>query len=134
MLCLLSPACQDKLGQKVKGKTVVVLYGDQVQSTALPGDHWRTRHDRVKIQIFRLCQWAGLPCQMEVFNLFAGSIPQAGLSRMERGKKIQSIVPDLRISLQVEGNPVWSLHKLKVISSSKTRYSPVRDKQEAEKR
>jgi hypothetical protein len=70
---------------------------------------------------------------MEVFDLFSGSIPQASLSRMERGRKVLLIVPDLRISLQVEGNPVWSLHELKVISSSKTRYKPRREGQKATK-
>ena len=68
---------------------------------------------------------------MEVFNLFAGSIPQEGLNRMERGRKVQSIVPDLRITLEVEGNPVPSLHELKCISSSVTRYYPQRQGQEA---
>merc|ERR1712037_923283 len=33
------------------------------------------------------------------FNHLAGSIPQEGLSRMERGRKVQSIVPDMRISI-----------------------------------
>ena len=59
---------------------------------------------------------------MEVFNLFAGSIPREGLNRMERGRKIQSIVPSLRITLEEEGNPVPSLHELKCISSSVIRY------------
>ena len=133
VLCLPSPSCVEKLGQTLKGRTVVDLYGDAVQSTALPGDHWRSRHDRIKLLLFKLCQYAGVPCQMEVFNLFAGCIPQAGLSRMEKGRKVQSIVPDLRICLQKEGNPVQSLHELKCISSSRTRYKPRRDGQEAEK-
>ena len=47
-----------------------------------------------------MCQWAGLEAEVEVFNLFAGSIPQEGLSRMERGRKVQSIVPDMRISIR----------------------------------
>jgi hypothetical protein len=52
---------------------------------------------------------------------------------MEQGRKVQSIVPDLRISIPVEGNMVPSLHELKVISSSKTRYAPRRERQEATK-
>ena len=67
--------------------------------------------------VHRLCVWAGLDCEVEVFNLFAGSIPQEGLSRMERGRKLQSIVPDLRISLPNEDNLVPSLHEIKIISS-----------------
>ena len=104
---------------------------ESVQSTTLVGDHYRTRHDQCKLLLNRMCQWAGLPCDMEVFNLFSGVIPQEGLNRMERGRKVQSIVPDLRISLPEEGNLVPSLHEIKVISSSKTRYKLQRRGQEA---
>ena len=78
-----------------------------------------------------MCQWAGLEAEVEVFNLFAASIPQEGLNRMERGRKVQSIVPDMRISIPEEGNFVPRLHELKIISSSKTRYNPQRQGQEA---
>ena len=44
--------------------------------------------------------WAGVPAEMEVFNLFSGLVRQEGLSRMERAKQRQSLVPDLRISIQ----------------------------------
>ena len=57
--------------------------------------------------------------------------PQEGLSRTERGRKVQSIVPDMRISIPVEGNLVPSLHEIKMISSSKMRYSIHRDGQDA---
>ena len=50
---------------------------------------------------------------------------------MERGRKVQSIVPDMRITIPVEGNPVPRLHKIKIISSSKTRYNPHHQDQEA---
>ena len=66
--------------------------------------------DAYKMQIFRMCQWAGIEVEVEVFNLFAGVIPQEGLSRMEKGRKIESMVPDLRITVDVEGNPTPSLH------------------------
>ena len=46
---------------------------------------------------------------------------------------MQSIVPDLRITIPVEGNPTPSLHEIKVISSSKTRYSPHSQGQEADR-
>ena len=49
-------------------------------------------------------------------------LPPSSSSRIERGKKRQSIIPDMRISLPVEGNLVKRLHKIKMISSSKTRY------------
>ena len=66
-----------------------------------------------------------------MFNQFAGVIPQEGLSRMERGRKVQSMVPDLRITIPVQGNPTPRLHEVKMISSSKTRYTPHRQGQEA---
>ena len=50
---------------------------------------------------------------------------------MERGRKVQSIVPDMRITIPDEGNLVPRLHELKIISSSKTRYFPRRQGQEA---
>merc|ERR1712155_4056 len=87
--------------------------------------------DAVKMRLFQMCQWAGLEAEVEVFNLFAGRIPQEGLSRMERGRKVQSIVPDMMISVPEEGNFVPRLHELKIISSSKTRYTPHRQGQEA---
>ena len=52
---------------------------------------------------------------------------------MERGRKVQSIFPDMRISIPEEGNVVLRLHELKIISSSKTRYKPHRQGQEAKK-
>ena len=110
---------------------MVDLFGEAVQSTITTGDHYRKRHDAYKMRLFQMCQWAGLEAEVEVFNLFAGSIPQEGLSRMERGRKVQSIVPDMRISIPEEGNFVPRLHELKIISSSKTRYTPLRQGQEA---
>ena len=110
----------------------VDLYGEAVLSaTTISGDHFRKRHDKIKMKLLQLCQWAGLEAEVEVFNLFAASIPQQGLSRMERGRKRQSIVPDMRIAIPEEGNLVRSLHEIKIISSSKTRYNPLREGQEA---
>lgn len=43
----------------------------------------------------------------------------------------KSIVPDMRISVPEEGNHVKRLHELKIISSSKTRYTPHCQGQEA---
>ena len=130
-LCLPSPACMEKIGQVIRGRQVVDLFGEAVQSTITTGDHYRKRHDAYKMRLFQMCQWAGLDAEIEVFNLLAGSIPQDGLNRMERGRKVQSIVPDMRISIPEEGNFVPRLHELKIISSSKTRYTPHRQGQEA---
>ena len=130
-LCLPSPACADRLGHVIRGAQVVDLFGESVQCTITTGDHYRKRHDAFKMRLFQMCQWAGMDAEVEVFNLFAGSIPQEGLSRMERGRKVQSIVPDMRITIPEEGNLVPRLHEIKLISSSKTRYTVHREGQEA---
>ena len=93
--------------------------------------------------------WAGVPAEMEVYNLFSGLVRQEGLSRIERAQQRQSLVPDLRIAIlpqavadaevardlrirggaggvrggggTVEGGV---LHEVKIISCSKTRYKP----------
>ena len=119
-LCLPSPACADRIGQVIRGAQVVDLYGEAVQCNITNGDHYRKRHDAFKMRLFQMCQWAGMDAEVEVFNLFAGSIPQEGLNRMERGRKVQSIVPDMRITIPEEGNLVPRLHEIKIISSSKT--------------
>ena len=95
-----------------------------MQSTAVPGDHWRKRHDSVKLMIYPLCIWAGIPAEMEVFNLFSRFIPQEGLSRFESNRQRQGIVPDLKIVFQAGGQPRAVLHELKVISVSQSRYKP----------
>ena len=148
-LCLTSPACAERVGETIKGRVKIDPHGDNIQATSLPGDHWRTRHNLLVQFIHRACMWAGVPAEMEVFNLFSGLVRQEGLSRMERAKQRQSLVPDLRISIQpqavvdaevsrdlrvrraagaarggggvVEGGV---LHEVKIISSSKTRYKP----------
>ena len=123
-LCLPSPACIGMVGETVKGRTQVDVYGDKIQSTCLPGDHWRRRHDMIKHVIYRLCLWAGLPCEQEVFNVFSRHIPQAGLSRIDKARDRQGMVPDFRISLPIGGEPRQVLHELKCISSSQSRYNP----------
>ena len=39
-LCLPSPACHGRVGEIVRGQTKIDLHGDNVQATALLGDHW----------------------------------------------------------------------------------------------
>ena len=96
--------------------------------------NWRPlqeRHDSYTMRLLQMCQWAGVDAEVEVFNLFAGSIPQEGLRRMERGRNDQLIVPDMGISISEEGNLVKRLHEIKLISSSKTRYTIHREGQDA---
>ena len=43
--------------------------------------------------IIKKCAWAGVPIQSEVIHLFLQLIPQRGLSRMEKGRKRNAIIP-----------------------------------------
>ena len=133
-LCLPSPACSDLVGETVRGRKKVDLYGDNIQSTGLPGDHWRQRHDMIKHVLYRLCLWAGLPCELEVFNLFSRHIPQAGLARIDRARDRQGMVPDFRIFLTIAGETRQVLHELKVISSNQSRYSSAWEERGVDKR
>ena len=130
LLCQESPSCSDPmlLGERV-GRRVVDSYGDNVVAQTLAGDGYRKRHDGVKRKISGLMRWAGVEAECEVFNLFSRYIPQEGLSRIERGRKRQGMVPDFSLRLPSElaeelgvgGNSVV-LAELKVLSSCPTRY------------
>ena len=117
--------CASKVGERV-GRSTVDKYGDTVMAAAVSGDGWRRRHDAIKMRIFGILRWAGIEVDCEVFNLFAGYIPQQGLSRLERGRKRQGLVPDFRLRVPaVGGRPGGDemvLAELKVISSCPTRY------------
>jgi len=152
-LCLPSPACMGRVGETVKGRVKLDPHGDNLQATNTGGDHYRRRHNMLVQWINRACMWAGVPAEMEVYNLFSGLVRQEGLSRLEKARQRQSLVPDLRIAVaplavveaevardgrlaaaggarQVElrggGGSVEGgvLHEVKVISCSKTRYKP----------
>ena len=99
-LCLPSLACVGRVGEIIKGRVKIDPHGDNLQATCLRGDHWRIRHNFLVQFIHRACLWAGVPAEMEVFNLFSGLVRQEGLSRMEKAQQRQSLVPDLRIAIQ----------------------------------
>ena len=98
-LCLPSPACQGRVGEVVKGVVRVDEYGDAIQATALTGDHWRQRHNNLLQLLSRMCTWAGVQCELEVFNLFSAGLRQEGLSRLERYQQRQGLVPDIRVTV-----------------------------------
>jgi len=123
-LCMPSPACQERVGAQV-GRSVVDIYGDKVASSVMPGDHWRTRHDKIKLEIGSLCSWARIPVTTEVFGLFSHLIPAQALSRYERGRKRQALVPDFRIEMpSAIGVTRFQLAELKVISCCESWYTP----------
>ena len=122
LLCMPSPACKDRIGARV-GKKTVDIFGDSIMSEVLPGDHWRIRHDKVKMAIHSLCVWARLPVTVEVWGLFSHLIPAQALTRMERGRKRQAIVPDFRIEMPTPtGGTSPQLAELKIISCCETWY------------
>ena len=100
-------------------------YEDNIQSSNLPGDHWRTRHNYILHLLRRLCILAGMPDEMEVFNLFSGLVRQDGLNGVERARQRQALVPDMRITMAdpAEGVVRPIMHELKVISANSSRYN-----------
>ena len=125
-LCMPSPACREYVGQQVGGRGGVVdIYGDKVMSSGLPGDHWRTRHDNAKMEISSLCAFSKVEHTTEVFGLFSHLIQQEALSRFERGKKRQGLVPDFRIKTTTNtGATRYQLAELKIISCCDSWYAP----------
>ena len=134
-LCLLSPACRDRVGETIARGVVVDVFGDKVMAAALPGDTWRIKHDEVKRAITNCCVYSGLPVTCEVFNLFAHLIPQEGLNRLERGRRRQALVPDFKITLSdpVEGRRC-RLAELKCINCCPSRYFPRREQKAVDRR
>ena len=122
LLCLPSPACSSRVGEAIPGRAreSVCKYGDAVMNAIMRGDGCRKRHDAMKMKLLNLLTWAGIPVNCEVFNLFADAIPQAGLSRIEQGRRRQGLVPDFK--LRGEEGDESILCELKFISASKTRY------------
>ena len=122
-LCLPSPACASRIGEKIKGVKRIDLFGDNLRSANLTGDGFRKRHDLVKNFLFRKLRSSGVQTECEVFNLFAREIPQEGPSRIEKGRTRQTMVPDFKISIpQAGGRSEQQLWELKVVSSCVTRY------------
>ena len=99
---------------------IVCRYGDSVTSAHMPGDGFRLRHDGVKMKIKSLLQWAGVRAECEVFNEFAGLIPQQGLNRIQRGQRRQGLVPDFKLEGERGGED--QLCELKIMSASRSRY------------
>ena len=122
-ICVPSPACRDLIGQPI-GRGFVDIWGDKVQSATLPGDHFRLKHDTNKMKIFSLANECRLPVTCEVFGCFAPCIPQEGLSRLERGRQRQSIIPDFKFELPNALGRVSTLAELKTIAFCQSYHFP----------
>ena len=105
------------MGETIRGRKKIDIFGDNLRSATLKGDGYRKRHDLVKNFLFRKLRTAGVQTECEVFNLFSREIPQEGLSRIERGRTRQTMVPDYRISIpQAGGRHEQQMFELKVVS------------------
>ena len=121
LLCLPSPACVDRVGEKV-GRKVVDKYGNNVMNEPLPGDTWRIKHDSTKTELATLADWAGLPCTVEVFGLFSHLISQPALMRLDTGRKRQGLVPDFKLRIPTDNGVTTQLAELKMINCSDSYY------------
>ena len=61
-------------------------YGGGLIKTQMCGDHWRKRHDKLKLFLYDIMLWAKMKCAVEVYDEFARFIstnfidPTGGLS------------------------------------------------------
>ena len=127
-LLLPSPAVREGgwLGREVPGGggEVIDLHGDAIMnSSRIPGDSWRKRHDTVKQHVMAEAALAGIPSDCEVYGLFSNLLPAAltevgGELHMAQAR--QGKVPDFRFLLPTPDGPNNCLAELKVISAGKT--------------
>ena len=104
VLCLPSPALIGQVGDRI-GAGRVDLFGDELKTKALAGDGWRTRHDRVKLELMRLFGWCGIVATCEVTGLFQHLIPQEALNSVEVQQARQVMIPDFRLQLPANSAP-----------------------------
>ena len=75
VLCILSPACKERVGEKI-GSGRVDLWGDSVRSQHLPGGSWTIRHNRTKAELMRMLGWSRFVATCEIGGLFQHLIRQ----------------------------------------------------------
>ena len=120
-LCLPSPVCKGRVGEQLVGRKKVDAFGDEVVTASLPGGGHKWKHDDMKNKLAQLMRWAKMDVRVEVFGLFARVIPQEGLSRIDRGRMRQGIVPDFMVN---ENSGIYNatLADLKFINGTAARY------------
>ena len=136
VLCLPSPACKDRVGERI-GRGRVDLWGDRVKCEPLPGNSWVHRHDRTKAEIMRMLGWSGIVATCEVTGLFQHLIPAAAMDRPDVRNQSHIMVPDYRIQLPsttpgmdlLQGETVTRLAELKHTCSEQQYRTGVRQHQ-----
>ena len=80
-------AFANQMGQVERGRDVVDLYREAVLSAStVAGDHYRKRHNALKMRLHQMCQWAWL--EAKIFNLFSASkAPRRGW----RGRRAENV-------------------------------------------
>jgi hypothetical protein len=89
----------------------------------LPGDTWTIRHDSVKFSIKRECLKSKLPCDVEVYGVFADQLPAVEVQeggQLYYARARQGLVPDFRLRLPTPVGPTDCLAELKVIGAGVT--------------
>ena len=89
-------------------------WGAKLTTLTLPGDGWRTRHDRLKHLLHRDIVAHGTPCTCEVFGFFAPLLSQRCKAAVDMFplRQKQGLVPDFRVTQPTGGD---ALMELKVI-------------------
>lgn len=122
-----SPACAGVLGQTIAAtRHTVDLHGNRLTTLTLPGDGWRTQHDAIKWRIHEDAKEMQARSRTEVYGLFAARIPQEGRSRAnaQPTRKRQGLVPDLMITVPVEGPERAILFEIKTLHFGNSTYPP----------
>ena len=112
----------------------LVSHGDNVQSTNIPSEPFHKRRDFIKMTLYNLCKWAGLPVKTEVYNLLSRLILQDVLTRFKLNIQRQLIISDLGIVFPVGRESKSVLAEIKLVSISQTRYWPTWEERGVERR
>ena len=86
------------------------------------------------MKIYSLANECRLPATCEVFGCFAPCIPQQGLSRLDKGRQRQSIIPDFKFKLPEPMGRVSTLAELKTITFCQSYHYPGANKRGVEVR
>ena len=120
-----SPACAPVVGQRIAGtRATVDPHGCRLTTATLPGDGWRTQHDAIKWRIHEDAKEMHVRTRPEVYGLFAACIPQEGRSRADAqpARKRQGLVPDMMMTLAVDGPERALLYEIKTLHFGASTY------------
>ena len=99
-------------------------HGCRLTTATLPGDGWRTQHDAIKWRIHEDAKEMHVRTRPEVYGFFAACIPQEGRSRADAqpARKRQGLVPDMMMTLAVDGPERALLYEIKTLHFGASTY------------